>query len=60
MEAPNERLHFLHAAVDHEAAEGGVEVVLPPALPEGATMDSPAKDDEDASLLEWTPQVHRV
>ena len=52
VEALNERLRFLHTAVDHEAAEGGVEVVLPPALPEGATVDSPAEDDEDASLLE--------
>ena len=45
VEALNERLQFLHAAVDHEAADGGVEVVLPPALPEGAMVDSPAKDD---------------
>ena len=55
VEALNERLQFLHAAVDHEAAEGGVEVVLPPTLPEGATVDSPAEDDEDASLLERPP-----
>ena len=55
VEALNERLQFLHAAVDHEAAEGGVEAVLPPALPEGATVDSPAEDDEDASLLERPP-----
>ena len=56
VEALNERVQFVHVAVDHEAADGGVEVVLPPALPEGATVDMPADDDDDTPLLESPPK----
>lgn len=59
VEALNERLRFLHAVVgDHDGSTGepgAVVEVVPPPLPAGATVDSPAEDDEDAALLARPP-----
>ena len=55
VEALNERLRFLHAVVSEHEDSAEETVVVPPPLPEGATVDSPAEDDEDASLLARPP-----